>query len=245
MKIAIFYSSVHKARGNTYVIVEEFARGAKEAGAEVETVFLAEKEIKNCMACTNCWTKTPGKCVLKDDMAGLIDLFMQSDLAVMATPVYVHNVNGIMKTFLDRIIPVIDPHLVKMENGVTGHVKNHEKFPRFGVIATGGFPEQACCEFVSLYFRRIVGDLYSDLAFEIYKGQAVLLKLADKVGLGAMLDDYKKLVRRAARELVESGNVSEALARELDQPFLPEEMYLEQANKYWDSRIAHYRDKKD
>ncbi|MEW5735593.1 MAG: flavodoxin family protein [Thermodesulfobacteriota bacterium] len=244
MKITVFYSSIHKAQGNTYVIVEEFVKGAIEAGAQAEVIFLAERDIHECMACTKCWTKTPGKCVLKDDMAGLLDLFMQSDLAVMATPVYVHNVNGVMKTFLDRIIPVIDPHLVKMENGVTGHVKNHEKFPRFGVIATGGFPEQACCAFVSQYFRRIVQDLYSDVAFEIYKSQAVLLKLADKVGLGSLLDDYKQQVRQAAREVVENGKVSEALAKKLDQPFLPGDLYLEQANKYWDSRIAHYRQKK-
>ena len=45
MKIAIFYGSIHKTRGNTYVIINEFAEGAKEAGAEVEVVLLAEKEI--------------------------------------------------------------------------------------------------------------------------------------------------------------------------------------------------------
>ena len=46
MKITIFYGSIHKTKGNTYVIINEFAEGAKAAGAEVEIVLLADKEIK-------------------------------------------------------------------------------------------------------------------------------------------------------------------------------------------------------
>ncbi len=183
MKITIFYGSIHKTRGNTYVIINEFAEGAKEAGAKVEVVLLAEKEINHCITCVKCWTKTPGRCALKDDMAGLLKIFMQSDLVVMATPVYIHNVTGIMKTFLDRMMPIIDPHQVKMENGYTGHIK---KF-----------------------------------------------------------DEYKQNVRMAAKEVVENMKISEVTAQKLDQPFIPEEMYIEQVNKYWDSRIAHYKENKE
>jgi multimeric flavodoxin WrbA len=167
---------------------------------------------------------------------------MQSDLVVMATPVYVHNVTGIMKTFLDRLMPIIDPHLVKMENGYTGHIKKYDNYPKFGVIATGGFPEQKCCEFISQYFNRIAMDLYSEVLFEIYKGEAVLLKTADKIGLGSLLDEYKQNVRKAAKEVVENMKISEATAQQLNQPFVPEDIYIEQANKYWDSRVAHYKE---
>ena len=110
------------------MIINEFIKGAKEAGAKVEVVLLAEKEINNCIACVKCWTKTPGKCALKDDMAGLLAKFMQSDLVVMATPVYIYNVTGMMKTFLDRMMPILDPHLVKMENGYTGHIKKYDAY---------------------------------------------------------------------------------------------------------------------
>lgn len=215
--------------------------GAKEAGAELEVIFLAEKEINNCIACVKCWTKTPGRCVLKDDMAGLLRKFMQSDLVVMATPVYIYNVAGIMKTFLDRMMPIIDPHQVKMENGYIGHIKRYDTYPKLGVIATGGFPDQKCCEFISQYFNRIAVDLYSEVLFEIYKGQAVLLKAADKIGLGSLLDEYKQNVRMAAKEVVENAKISEITAQKLDQPFIPEDMYIEQMNKYWDRRIAGYK----
>ena len=32
--------------------------------------------------------------------------------------------------------------------------------------------------------------------------------------------------------------ISEGTTRKIDQPFIPEEVYIEQMNKYWDSRIA-------
>lgn len=240
MKITIYYGSIHKKRGNTYVIIDAFAKGAKEAGADVEVVLLAEKKIKSCAACVKCWTQTPGQCVIKDDMAELLDMFMKSDIAVMATPVYVHNVTGIMKTFIDRLIPVMDPHLVKMGNGYTGHIKRYETYPKVGVIATGAFPEQKCTEFVSQYFHRLSKDLYTDVVFEIYKAQAILLKMGDQTPLGPLVEDYKNKVRAAAKEVVEHMKISKETQNALDQQFLPDEIYIQEANKYWDSRIAHY-----
>ncbi len=244
MKITIFYGSIHKTRGNTYVIIDAFAQGAKAAGAKVDIVFLAEKEIKPCMACLKCWTKTPGKCVIPDDTAQLLKQFMESDIAVMATPVYIHNVTGIMKTFLDRMMPIIDPHLVKMENGYTGHLKKHNKYPKFGLIATGAFPEQKCCEFVSRYFNRLAVELYSEVLFEICRGEAILLKMGEKTPLGPMVDEYKKNVRKAGWEVVKNMKISEATAKKIDQLFVPEDIYIEEANNYWDSRIAHYEESK-
>jgi multimeric flavodoxin WrbA len=240
MKISVFYGSIHKKRGNTYVIIKEFVESAREAGADVEVILLAEKKIHHCMACLKCWTRTPGRCALRDDTAGLLETFMNSDLVVWATPVYNHNVTGIMKTFLDRLTPIMDPHLVKMENGTTGHIKKHDAYPRFGVIATGGFPNQTCCEFVSRYFHRLAVDLYSEVVFEIHRGQAILLKMDDASPVGALLDAYKQTVRKAAKEVVQNGKITESTAEELDKPFLPEDFYIEQANRYWDSRIEHY-----
>jgi len=105
------------------------------------------------------------------------------------------------ETFLDRMMPIIDPHLVKMENGYTGHLKKHKKYPKFGLIATGAFPEKKCCEFVSRYFNRLAVELYSEVLFEFCRGEAILLKMGEK---GPMVDEYKKNVRKAGWEVVKN-----------------------------------------
>lgn len=96
-------------------------------------------------------------------------------------------------------------------------------------------------EIISQYFNRTAVDLYTEVIFEIYKGEAVLLKAADKIGLGSLLDEYKQNVRMAAKEVVEKLKISEGTARKIDQPFIPEEVYIEQMNRYWDSRMAGYK----
>jgi len=55
----------------------------RDAGAEVEIVNLRKKTIKSCIGCFTCWTKTPGKCIHKDDMTNeLFPKWLKSDLVV-------------------------------------------------------------------------------------------------------------------------------------------------------------------
>ncbi len=152
--------------------------------------------------------------------------------------------NGCSIFILDRMMPIIDPHPVKMENGYTGHVKKHHKYPKFGLIAMDAFPEQESGEFVSRYFNRLAVGLYSEVLFEIYKGEAILLKMGENTPLGSIVDEYKKNVRKAGREVVENMKISEATAKKIDQLFIPEDMYIKKVHQYWDSRIAHYEESK-
>ena len=86
MKVTVFNGSPRGRNSNTHRIVEPLLEGAREAGAETEEVFLVERDIKHCRGCFGCWGKTPGKCVINDEMPGLMDLFLESDCAGLGTP---------------------------------------------------------------------------------------------------------------------------------------------------------------
>jgi putative NADPH-quinone reductase len=238
MKIVVFNGSPRGARSNTHVIVTPFLEGAREAGAETENIFLVEKNIHHCRGCYVCWIKTPGRCVIDDDMAGLLAKMAWADVIVFATPLYVDNVSGIMKQFIDRLIPTADPHFLRDENGECKHLP-HEgllEAKDFVVISNCGFPESSHFQVLRLYFRRMVRNICGRLAGEIYRTEGELFPLKAP-GLSTILDAYREQVRQAGRELVETGVISEATSTRLEQPLIPETLYIDGANRWWDKNI--------
>lgn len=75
--------------------------GAKDAGAEVEIIELADMQITPCTACESC--SLDGRCVFADDFPAAYDRMQDADGLVFASPVYVDNVSGQMKVFIDRL----------------------------------------------------------------------------------------------------------------------------------------------
>lgn len=101
-KILIISSSPRKG-GNSDLLCDEFMKGARGAGHEVEKVRLAEKSISYCRGCGVCHDSHA--CLQKDDMAELLDKLVEADVIVLATPVYFYTLCGQMKTFIDRTAP--------------------------------------------------------------------------------------------------------------------------------------------
>ncbi len=104
-KVLIVNASPRK-NGNCSAICAEFAKGAEEAGNSVETVFLHEKNIGFCTGCFQC-QGNGGTCILKDDMAGILDSLVAADVVVLATPVHFNCLTGEMKTYIDRTFPKV------------------------------------------------------------------------------------------------------------------------------------------
>lgn len=236
VKIIVFNGSPRAERGNTHVMVEEFSRGAKKAGAEVENVFLVKKEINHCRGCFSCWSKS-GKCVITDDMEELLRKYIDSDIVVFATPVYVDNVTGITKQFIDRLIPLIDPHMETDEKGETVHRKRFEKYPKIVVMSNCGFPEQSHFQVVSLFFRRAARNMHSEVIAEIYRGGGELLRL-DHPLLRSVISDYKGLLQKAGREVVETLNLSDETKSALEIPLVLHELYRENVNRGYDAALS-------
>src|SRR4030042_2843794 len=229
MKITIFNGSPKAENSNTHFMVEQFTKGAQQAGAEVENVFLAKKDCKPCKGCFSCWLKTPGNCVIKDDMAELLEKIKGSDILVFATPLYVDNVTGIMKIFMDRIIPVGDPHIDKDENGESVHVNKHGKAPKLVVISNCGFPEQSHFQVLELLFKRIARNMRTEVVGEIYRGGGAIFKDAPLI-LKPLTMKYSKLLQKAGREIAENSRLSKETRAELEKPLIPVDTYIAAAN---------------
>ncbi len=152
MKIVVINGSPKGKASNTNVIVSAFLKGAEEAEAQTVNIFLAEKEIKHCRGCFSCWMKTPGKCVIEDDMAEVLSLAAGANIIVLATPLYFDNISGMLKVFMDRLIVTGDPHFQKDASGESRHLTPKGAVPpKLVMISNCGFPERSHFQVVSLF----------------------------------------------------------------------------------------------
>ena len=102
-KVLIISSSPRKG-GNSETLTAAFAKGAREAGNQVETVYLREKQVGFCQGCFACLNL--GHCVIQDDAVEIAAKMHDADVLVFATPVYYYSVSGQLKTMLDRANPL-------------------------------------------------------------------------------------------------------------------------------------------
>lgn len=104
MKKVLIVSSSLRARSNSEALADAFARGAAEAGNEVERITLREKEIRFCRGCLAC--QQTGRCVIGDDAPAIVEKMHDADAIAFATPIYYYEMSGQLKTLLDRANPL-------------------------------------------------------------------------------------------------------------------------------------------
>ena len=83
-----------------------------DGSLQYEVLLLQNFNLFMCEGCSSCFYN--GKCVLdqKDDMPLLREKLIKSDIVVFASPVYMHNMSGIMKNFIDRM--AFESHLLSL-----------------------------------------------------------------------------------------------------------------------------------
>lgn len=108
MKILVLNGSPRK-HGNTMKMIEAFQEGAMSVGHQVNVVNVAYQKISGCLACEYCHQKENGVCVQKDDMQNIYTLLKETEMLVIASPIYYHGITGQLKCAIDRLYAVLYP----------------------------------------------------------------------------------------------------------------------------------------
>jgi multimeric flavodoxin WrbA len=106
MKIIAINGSPRK-NWNTATLLEKTLEGAASNGAETELIHLYDLNYKGCVSCFACKLKggkSYGKCAVKDGLAPVFKKIEAADALVFGSPVYLGNVTGEMRSFLERLV---------------------------------------------------------------------------------------------------------------------------------------------
>ncbi len=101
-KRVLILSGSPRRQGNSDILCDEFTKGAREAGHQVEKIRISEKTIGYCRACYAC--RDTGTCILHDDMAELLQKMIDCDVMVLASPVYFYSIDAQLKAVIDRTV---------------------------------------------------------------------------------------------------------------------------------------------
>lgn len=233
IKILAIQGSPRPTASNTEILLQEFLKGARTQGAVTETIYLKEKAIHCCVGCYTCWAKTPGICVFKDDMPELLEKVRNCKILVYATPLYNFNVTSLLKAFQERLLPLLDPHLIK-----TGEAHRHPQ--RYAVdrkivlISNCGFPEVSHFDGLRQVFRHLERNSGQPIIGELLMPAGELLK---NKGLAEKLEGTLQAAYRAGVEVIRDGRVSKETEALIQKPLIAPDQVAEMANLFWDSHL--------
>jgi multimeric flavodoxin WrbA len=226
MRIIVINGSPKAENSNSMKLTRAFLEGAG-AGGDAETIDVARLEIHPCRGCFGCWNKTPGRCLIKDGMSGVLDKIIAADVIIWSFPLYYFSVPGALKNLIDRQLPLATPFMSK-ENDGGGHPPRHDlSRQRHVVISTCGFWTSAGnYEGVTAMFDRMLGE--GGYA-KILCGQGELFRVAE---LRRRTDAYLETVRRAGAEFF-AGEISPETRTALAEPLYAREAFEQMADASW------------
>ena len=108
MKIVVLNGSP-RPKGNTAALIAAFREGAESAGHQVSVLQVGTMNIGGCKGCEYCHTKGGGTCIQKDDMAEVYPALAESDVLLLASPVYYHGLTGQLQSVVSRFYAVGAP----------------------------------------------------------------------------------------------------------------------------------------
>ena len=130
---------------------------------EVKFVDLSSLKIANCIGCFGCWTKTPGKCVIRDDAVKVYPDIAKSDTLLYVTRIKYGGYDTVMKTMLERAIPV-QQAFIRLVNGETHHVQREVAAKKATIVAYGDISEDE-----KEIFKNLVARNAYNMNFDNYR----------------------------------------------------------------------------
>ena len=104
MQVCILMASPRR-EGNTNALRIPFQEELERLEHRVSCRWLYDLDIRPCTACRTCQRDWTGMgCAIRDDVPQLAEEILQSDLLVLATPIYAWYCTPPMKALLDRLV---------------------------------------------------------------------------------------------------------------------------------------------
>lgn len=216
MKAILVNSSPHLNEGLTATIARPFMEGMTDAGAEVEVVYTKKLALGHCTGCFSCWGRTPGECIIEDDVNVVLKKLADAERWVFASPIYSDGINAAIKVILERLIVTVSP-VIEMKDGHTRHkLLDGVKESAVALIASCGMWEIDQFDPAIAQVEAFCGNFSRQFAGSLLRPHSQALRTMRDAGA---MNDIFAAARNAGRTFVTNATIlprdAAAVSREL------------------------------
>jgi multimeric flavodoxin WrbA len=230
MNILALNGSPRSEKSNTLRLTRAFLEGINRVGSHtVETITIADKKIEPCRGCYCCWEKTPGVCVVADDMRAVFEKYLRADMIIWSFPLYYFGMPSKTKALLDRLLPLNLPDIVIHADETASHLPRYDlKNQKHILISTCGFfTAQNNYDALIKQFEILYGEGFS----RILCPEGELFGIPE---LETRTGEYLAYVTEAGKEYAAYGEFSGETQNRLNDPLYPPLPFMELANLNWE-----------
>lgn len=201
--------------------IEEFAEKLETLYPDIQ--YAIDRHIEYCTGCFACM-RNGGSCVHHDDMRGILEEILDSDLLIWSYPLYCYGMPAPMKALLDRTLPLSSMAMQKVGDRYEHVGQADFSHLKYVMICGCGFPnskhnfEPAVMQFTRCFpNEHTMITVPESPMFNAPEAAVVTVPRLEKV-------------REAGKQYAENGIISEDLIKEITSPMIPEEQYTEIVN---------------
>jgi hypothetical protein len=224
MKLLAINSSLKKENGNCQEIIDNLFIGAQKTGAVCSSIRLAKMHIERCIACNYCQKQSDYTCIYneKDDFINIVNQIRDSDIVILATPIYIFQISSLLKTFLERVYSLGKAEkIVFTKTNLLLHDIDRKSFPKaFVPIIVSDNIERPTPESAIKYFE-VLGKMLDirQVGLIVRNGEILLNNNDDN--MKRKKNEIINLVQIAGQELVLKGSISRNIEKGISQNILP------------------------
>ena len=219
MKILVFNGSPKREKSDTMCITRAFLAGMEAAGVqEVKVITAVDQHVEYCTGCFACM-HNGGTCIYDDDMKGILEEILRSDLLIFSFPLYCYGMPAPLKAIIDRILPLSKMTMEKVGDRYEHVGQADYSHLKYLMICGCGFPnsrqnfEPAVSQFKLLFpCDHTIITVPESPMFNAPEAAVVT---------GPRLEQ----VQEAGRQYAEDGVIAPELLSAICSPMIPEAQY--------------------
>lgn len=223
MKILVINGSPKRERSDVMHMTRAFLEGMCEAGEqEIKIIHAIDKHIEYCTGCFACMRS--GECIHNDDMRGILEDILESDLLVFSFPLYCYGMPAPLKAIVDRVLPLSSMAVRKAGDRYVHVCRADTSRLKYLMICGCGFPnsrnnfEPAVSQF---------GLMFPQNSTVITVPESPMFSASEAA---PVTEPRLALVKKAGEQYGKTGCIEGALLEEICSPMIPEEVYAEIVN---------------